>query len=329
MSLSEKEESILNVLLSQRDQTAAERVLSWIRKALPKFKRVKTKDDIYRGIYNELREKAQYHERKFANKSDFEDFFQEAFSEFWKAVERGQYDGRANPGTYFSTILVRKFGNYEQKKRNNNLIDTNDSALNYEVSDNPNALDHLINERTKEILRKAADSIGGDCLERLQLFHLNDLTHEEVEAILQSGLATNPRRLSSNCAQRFRVFFCENPQLLGEIEGFEKIKLMLTKRKETIRFIKDKIGENCSSLLNLGNPCSIAGGKMKSILNSAKTSAIDPHNAERKAKKDCQSKVLDIFNQNPDFMNVFGMKLENDIYKSLISTDDEESGELY
>ncbi len=161
-------------------------------------------------------------------------------------------------------------------------------------------------------MRRVAAAIGDDCVKRLDLFHIEGLRHQQVEEILNTGQATDPRRLANDCAHSFRAFFCEHPHLLEYLGRMEKLQGFIKRRKQILNDLKDNLGAECSQQLQLHHVCSVGDGRIEYLLKTAldlnQASCVGADNEY--AANNCHQKTLGFFTARTSDLRYFGLRLE-------------------
>lgn len=341
MRLSREEIEILDLLLGKRGKNAVQQAFSTLFRI---FQRSATNDIQIPGLlpvfyemfhsprksnavseylYDHLKFKATFYRNKFPDKERFEEIFQDAFHEFHHAIYERQYEGRSNLNTYFETILRRKISRKSPKtSKIFQYIDDIPGFQEIAADEKTNALNTLLHdERTREILGMAADFVGEECIERLALFHLDGLTHEEAGAIISSERATDPRRIASDCARKLRIFYCNNLHLLDGLEGFDKIQSYYARRKKTLQSIIETIGEDCSKTLAIHVVCQVSDERIKTLLDTARNTG-SPEMKAHNQNGSCYALMADFFSRQPELLKIFGLRWENGEHQSSVAADE-------
>lgn len=172
----------------------------------------------FRIIADELKDKAFSLIMKILkNKEEAEDTLQEAFLKLYKAITGNQFEERAKLSTYFYSIVYNTaIDNYKKLKSHRFSIvsiDVEDSNFEegddllkkyYETDIDKNIYEerHEINTEKKyseneiqSIIQNYINSIPEQYSVILNMFYINDLSHEEISEILKLPLGTVKNRI--------------------------------------------------------------------------------------------------------------------------------------
>lgn len=340
MRLSREEKEILDLLLGKRGKKAVQQAFSTLFRIfqisatkdiqipdlLPVFYEMfhspQKSNAVSEYLYVHLKSKGVFYRNKFPDKERFEEIFQDAFHEFYHAIYERKYEGRSNLNTYFETILRRKIFRERPKTfKNLQYIDDIPGFQEIAADEKTNVLNTLLHGRAREILQMAADFAGEECIERLALFHLDGLTHEEAGAIISSERATDPRRIASDCARKLRMFYCNNLHLLDGLEGFDKIQSYYARRKNTLQSIIETIGMDCSRALAIHVVCQVSDERIKTLLDTARNTG-SPEMKAHNQNGSCYARLADFFSRQPELLKIFGLRWENGAYQSSVAADE-------
>lgn len=149
------------------------------------------------------------------NREEAEDSLQEAFLRLYKAIMNNSYEAKAKFSTYFYTIVYNSaidlYRKYNVKSFNVTSIEINDAKYsdgdelikNYEskIDKNVYATDDYSTEKViekgevKKIINDYINSIPEQYSVILNMFFLNDLSHEEISQILKIPVGTVKNRI--------------------------------------------------------------------------------------------------------------------------------------
>lgn len=149
------------------------------------------------------------------NREEAEDSLQEAFLRLYKAIMNNSYEAKAKFSTYFYTIVYNSaidlYRKYNVKSFNVTSIEINDAKYsdgdelikNYEskIDKNIYATDDYSTEKViekgevKKIINDYINSIPEQYSVILNMFFLNDLSHEEISQILKIPVGTVKNRI--------------------------------------------------------------------------------------------------------------------------------------
>ncbi|MBX2927114.1 MAG: sigma-70 family RNA polymerase sigma factor [Saprospiraceae bacterium] len=184
--------------------------------------------------------------RELADTHLAEQAYNDAFFSLQKALIQNDFQGKSKLESYFCTIFQRKV-----TALLNNIKDPFPALLPVEFEIDPEKQTLQLNRES--ILRRAAEYVGSDCLERLLMHHVDKLEHNEIAELLPGG-HTPPQRLASNCRAKFRRYFCENTHLLSEL-GMYKVRELYERRKAAILAVANLLTPKCAKSLRLDRPC--------------------------------------------------------------------------
>ena len=171
----------------------------------------------FRGIVDEYKDKAfSLTVKILKNRAEAEDSLQEAFIKLYKAISDKQFKSESKLSTYFFSIVyntaVDSYRKYTSKQFNITSIDVTDSSYkegdelvkNFRESD----IDTLLYARGKEstdstvikseiqkIIEKYIRVIPEHYSIILNMFYVNDLSHNEISDILKLPLGTVKNRI--------------------------------------------------------------------------------------------------------------------------------------
>jgi RNA polymerase sigma-70 factor (ECF subfamily) len=149
------------------------------------------------------------------NREEAEDSLQEAFLRLYKAIMNNSYEAKAKFSTYFYTIVYNSaidlYRKYNVKSFNVTSIEINEAKYsdgdelikNYEskIDKNLYAADDYSTEKViekgevKKIINDYINSIPEQYSVILNMFFLNDLSHEEISQILKIPVGTVKNRI--------------------------------------------------------------------------------------------------------------------------------------
>jgi RNA polymerase sigma-70 factor (ECF subfamily) len=149
------------------------------------------------------------------NREEAEDSLQEAFLRLYKAIMNNSYEAKAKFSTYFYTIVYNSaidlYRKYNVKSFNVTSIEINDAKYsdgdelikNYEskIDKSIYATDDYSTEKViekgevKKIINDYINSIPEQYSVILNMFFLNDLSHEEISQILKIPVGTVKNRI--------------------------------------------------------------------------------------------------------------------------------------
>jgi len=149
------------------------------------------------------------------NREEAEDSLQEAFLRLYKAIMNNSYEAKAKFSTYFYTIVYNSaidlYRKYNVKSFNVTSIEINDANYsdgdelmkNYEskIDKNEYSTDEYSTEKVieksevKKIINDYVNSIPEQYSVILNMFFLNDLSHEEISQILKIPVGTVKNRI--------------------------------------------------------------------------------------------------------------------------------------
>ena len=149
------------------------------------------------------------------NKEESEDCLQDSFLKLYKALQKGQFESRSKLSTYIYTIVYNTAVDHYKKKRSKEYslisIDINDSTFNEndELTDiyyksidaeskNEKRNDPMEITSTGEIgalVNKFINILPEHYSVILNLFFINDLTHDEISSMLKLPVGTVKNRI--------------------------------------------------------------------------------------------------------------------------------------
>lgn len=189
----------------------------------------------FRIVADELKDKAFSLIMKILkNKEEAEDTLQEAFMKLYKAITDKSFEERSKLSTYFYTIVyntaIDNYKKLRQKRFSIISIDVEDTNFNegddllkkyYETE-----IDTTVSEESREmktdsgiteneinsIIQKYISSIPEQYAIILNMFYVNDLSHEEICGILKLPLGTVKNRLFRAKAKLKEIILKKYPE---------------------------------------------------------------------------------------------------------------------
>jgi RNA polymerase sigma factor (sigma-70 family) len=172
--------------------------------------------DLFREIVDVYKDRAFSLAMKILkNREESEDALQESFLRLYRAIASDSFEARAKFSTYFYTIVynsaVDSYRKYYSGSFNVTSIEINDS--NYRDGDElsksiENRIDknvynpaHGTADRTlelneiKRIVRDYVEAIPGQYSVILNLFYINEMSHEEISTLLKIPVGTVKNRI--------------------------------------------------------------------------------------------------------------------------------------
>ncbi|MCE1163819.1 MAG: sigma-70 family RNA polymerase sigma factor [Bacteroidetes bacterium] len=176
----------------------------------------KGETDLFREVVDTYKDRAYSLAVKILkNREEAEDALQESFLRLFRAVTSGNYESRAKFSTYFYTIVYNTAVDYYRKYYSRvfnvssievheaNYSDGDELTRNFEPMIDRTAYDadSLSAERTLEaaeiqrIIRGYINSIPQQYSVILNMFFVNELSHDEISGILKLPLGTVKNRI--------------------------------------------------------------------------------------------------------------------------------------
>ena len=168
------------------------------------------------------------------NKEDSEDTLQEAFIKLYKAIIENKFEQKAKLSTYFFSIVyntaVDKYKKLKSKRFSIISIDVDDSSFEegddlmkkyYETEIDKNIYEerHEINTDKKvsnteleKIISMYLNSIPEQYSVILNMFYINDLSHDEISEILNLPIGTVKNRLFRAKAKLKEIILKKYPE---------------------------------------------------------------------------------------------------------------------
>lgn len=149
------------------------------------------------------------------NREEAEDSLQDAFMKLYRAIMNGNYEAKSKFSTYFYSIVynsaVDLYRKYNVRSFNITSIEINDSnysegdelSFNFEskidtneVNTNDYSTEKKVSEtEIKNIINRYINAIPEQYSVILNMFFLNDLSHEEISVILKIPVGTVKNRI--------------------------------------------------------------------------------------------------------------------------------------
>jgi RNA polymerase sigma-70 factor (ECF subfamily) len=176
----------------------------------------KGESQLFAEIVNAYKDKAFSLTMKILkNREEAEDSLQDAFMKLYKSIMNGNYEAKSKFSTYFYSIVynsaVDLYRKYNVRSFNVTSIEINDSnysegdelSFNYEtkidkseVNSNEHSTEKNVTEsEIKNIINQYINAIPEQYSVILNMFFLNDLSHEEISVILKIPVGTVKNRI--------------------------------------------------------------------------------------------------------------------------------------
>lgn len=191
--------------------------------------------EAFSTLANDLKDKAFSLIMKILkNKEDSEDTLQEAFIKLYKAIIENKFEQKAKLSTYFFSIVyntaVDKYKKLKSKRFSIISIDVDDSTFEegddlmkkyYETEIDKNIYEerHEINTEKKisnaeleKIISMYLNSIPEQYSLILNMFYINDLSHDEISEILNLPIGTVKNRLFRAKAKLKEIILKKYPE---------------------------------------------------------------------------------------------------------------------
>lgn len=172
--------------------------------------------DLFREIVDIYKDRAFSLTMKILkNREEAEDALQESFLRLYRAIASDSFEARAKFSTYFYTIVyntaVDSYRKYYSGSFNVTSIEINDS--NYRDGDElSKSIEHKIDRNVyrhangtvdgvfeinelKKIVREYVDAIPGQYSVILNMFYINEMSHEEISTLLKIPVGTVKNRI--------------------------------------------------------------------------------------------------------------------------------------
>lgn len=149
--------------------------------------------------------------RILGNREEAEDCLQDAFMRLYRAVVSGQFEERSKLSTYFYTIVYNTAVDHYKKLKDKrfSIISIDVEGDNFEEGDDltrglkefgidagsESTGKTVSGNEVKEIIRKYVLSLPEQYSVILTMFYINDLSHEEISAILKLPIGTVKNRI--------------------------------------------------------------------------------------------------------------------------------------
>ncbi|MFA5011663.1 MAG: sigma-70 family RNA polymerase sigma factor [Ignavibacteria bacterium] len=149
------------------------------------------------------------------NREEAEDSLQDAFMKLYKAIINGNYEAKSKFSTYFYSIVYNSaidlYRKYNVRSFNITSIEINDSnynegdelSFNFETKIDKNQVNtaeystdkRVTESEIKNIINQYINAIPEQYSVILNMFFLNDLSHEEISVILKIPVGTVKNRI--------------------------------------------------------------------------------------------------------------------------------------
>ncbi len=149
------------------------------------------------------------------NREEAEDSLQDAFMKLYRAIMNGNYEAKSKFSTYFYSIVynsaVDLYRKYNVRSFNVTSIEINDSnynegdelSFNFETKIDKNEVNtaeystdkRVTESEIKNIINQYINAIPEQYSVILNMFFLNDLSHEEISGILKIPVGTVKNRI--------------------------------------------------------------------------------------------------------------------------------------
>lgn len=149
------------------------------------------------------------------NREEAEDSLQDAFMKLYKAIINGNYEAKSKFSTYFYSIVYNSaidlYRKYNVRSFNVTSIEINDSnynegdelSFNFETKIDKNQVNtaeystdkRVTESEIKNIINQYINAIPEQYSVILNMFFLNDLSHEEISVILKIPVGTVKNRI--------------------------------------------------------------------------------------------------------------------------------------
>ena len=171
---------------------------------------------LFSEIANDYKDKAFSLTMKILkNREEAEDSLQDAFMKLYRAIMNGNYEAKSKFSTYFYSIVynsaVDLYRKYNVRSFNVTSIEINDSnynegdelSFNFETKIDKNEVNtaeystdkRVTESEIKNIINQYINAIPEQYSVILNMFFLNDLSHEEISGILKIPVGTVKNRI--------------------------------------------------------------------------------------------------------------------------------------